>query len=79
MTGWPVRLMQNQKGVRAEGIVLATQVSGHISEKEYDCHRYDGVLSALHAFVCTSFYSIISHEPPVFNRFFHIFKIFLEE
>ncbi|ERJ96893.1 hypothetical protein RUMCAL_00820 [Ruminococcus callidus ATCC 27760] len=28
---------------------------------------------------CTSFYSIISHEPPVFNRFFHIFKIFLEE
>lgn len=58
---------------------IGNTLSGHISEKEYDCHRYDGVLSALHAFVCTSFYSIISHEPPVFNRFFHIFKIFLEE
>lgn len=28
-----------QKGVRAEGTVPVTQF-GHISEQEYDCHRY---------------------------------------
>ena len=62
-----------QKGVRAEGTVPVTQFLGIFPNRSMtvivmmECYRR-------YTIRCTSFYSIISHEPPVFNRFFHIFK-----
>lgn len=72
----PQRL--EQKGVRAEEAVPVTQLLGIFPNRDMtvivmmECYRR-------YTIRCTSFYSIISHEPPVFNRFFHIFKNFLEE
>lgn len=51
-------------------------VPGHISEQR-TVGRYDGVLSAIYRLVY-AVEPIISHEPPVFNRFFIFLRIFGE-
>lgn len=74
----PLSKKPNAKGMRAETAFLGKRLLGIFPNRNMtvivmmECYRR-------YTIRCTSFYSIISHEPPVFNRFFHIFKIFLEE
>ena len=74
----PLSKKPNAKGMRAETAFLGKRLLGILPNRNMtvivmmECYRR-------YTIRCTSFYSIISHEPPVFNRFFHIFKNFLEE
>ena len=74
----PLSKKPNAKGMRAETAFLGKRLLGISPNRNMtvivmmECYRR-------YTIRCTSFYSIISHEPPVFNRFFHIFKNFLEE